>query len=89
MILRCMFEKTNLQTGETITTESAFRSNTEIILEATNLDELYETWTSKILESIDTFQSNDSGCVFKSIVSLDIHTVKYRPMDGSSYIPLS
>ena len=84
-----MIEKTNLQTGETITTESAFRSNTEILLEATNLDELYETWTSKILESIDTFQNNGSCCVFKSIVSLDIHTVKYRPMDGSSYIPLS
>ena len=27
--------------------------------------------------SIDTFQNNGSGWVFKSIVSLDIHTVKY------------
>ena len=32
MILKCVFEKTNLQTGETVTTESAFRSVTEIIL---------------------------------------------------------
>ena len=31
MILKCMFEKTNLQTGETVTTVSAFRSVTEII----------------------------------------------------------
>ena len=77
MIRRCMFEKTNLQTGETITTESAFRSDTEIILEATNIDELYETWRSNILESTSTFQNNGSGWVFKSIVSLDIHTVKY------------
>ena len=34
----------------------AFRSNTEIILEVTNFDELYKTWTSKILESIDHFR---------------------------------
>ena len=42
MILKCVFEKTNPQTGETVTTESAFRSVTDTILEATNLDELYK-----------------------------------------------
>ena len=42
MILKCMFEETNLQTGETVTTESAFHSVTETILEATNIDELYK-----------------------------------------------
>ena len=42
MILKCVFEKTNLQTGETVTTESAFRSVTETILEATNIDDLYK-----------------------------------------------
>ena len=88
MILKCVFEKTNLQTGETVTTESAFRSVTEIILEATNIDELYKKSTDQILESFDTFQNNGSGWVFKSIVSLEIHTVKYKPMGGSSYIPL-
>ena len=88
MILKCVFENTNLQTDETVTTEAAFRSITEIILESTNFDELYEIWKAKILESIDTFQNNGSGWIFKSIVSLEIHTVKYRPLSGSSYIPL-
>ena len=87
MILKCVFEKTNLQTGETVTTESAFRSVTEIILE-TNIDELYKKSTDQILEFFDTFQNNGSGWVFKSIVSLEIHTVKYQPIGGSSYIPL-
>ena len=81
-------KKTNLQTGETVTIESAFRSVTEIILEATNIDELYKKSTDQILEFFDTFQNNGSGWVFKSIVSLEIHTVKYQPMRGSSYIPL-
>ena len=88
MILKCVFEKTNLQTGETVTTESAFRSVTEIILEATNIDELYKKSTDQILEFFDTFQNNGSGWVFKSIVSLEIHTVKYQLLSGSSYIPL-
>ena len=88
MILKCVFEKTNLQTGETVTTESAFRSVTEIILEATNIDELYKKSTDQILEFFDTFQNNGSGWVFKSLISLEIDTGKYKPFSGSSYIPL-
>ena len=68
--------------------EAPFWFGVEVNLEATNLDELYEKWKSKILEHISTFQYNGSGWVFKSIVSLEIHTVKYEPMRGSSYIPL-
>ena len=88
LLLRCMMEKTNLQTGETVVREAPFWSGVEVNLEATNLDELYEKWKSKILENISTFQNSGSGWVFKSIVSLEIHTVKYEPMRGSSYIPL-
>ena len=68
--------------------EAPFWSGVEVNLEATNLDELYEKWKSKILENISTFQNSGSGWVFKSIVSLEIHTVKYQPLSGSSYIPL-
>ena len=88
LVLRCMMEKTNLQTGEVVTKEAPFWSSVEVNLEATNLDELYEKWTNRILENISTFQNSGSGWVFKSIVSLEIHTVKYKPMGGSSYIPL-
>ena len=88
LVLRCMMEKTNLQTGEAVVKEVPFWSGVEVNLEATNLDELYEKWKSKILENISTFQNSGSGWVFKSIVSLEIHTVQYEPMRGSSYIPL-
>ena len=88
LVLRCMMEKTNLQTGEVVTKEAPFWSGVEVNLEATNLDEQYEQWIKKILENISTFQNSGSGWVFKSIVSLEIHTVKYQPLSGSSYIPL-
>ena len=31
---------------------------------------------------------NGSGWTFHSIVALDIHTVGYKPLNGSSYVPL-
>ena len=42
----------------------------------------------KVLENLSTFQRRGSGWVFASIVRLEIHTVNYKPLRGSSYIPL-
>ena len=42
----------------------------------------------KILEKIVEYQQNGSGWYFKEVVHLEIHTVDYNPMRGSSYIPL-
>ena len=65
------------------------QSKTEIILEATNLDELWIEMVEQILENISVFQMNGSGWTFHSIVSLNIHTEKYRPkpLRGSSWVP--
>jgi len=41
-----------------------------------------------ILERLATFQRSASNWIFSSVVSLDIHTVKYKPLKVSSYIPL-
>lgn len=35
-----------------------------------------------------TYQKNGSGWYFKEVLCLDIHTVGYKPMKGSSYISL-
>ena len=42
----------------------------------------------KITETINIYQQNGSGQYFKEVIQLEIHTVKFRPMNGSSYIPL-
>ena len=86
LVLRCMMEKSNLQTGELVTKEAPVWSGQEVNLEGTDLNELYETWSSRILENIGSFQNSGSGWVFASIISLEIHTVRYEPMSGSSYI---
>jgi len=64
-----------------------FQSKTEIILKATNLDELWIEMVEQILENISVFQMNGSGWTFHSIVSLDINTEKYKPLRGGSWVP--
>ena len=42
----------------------------------------------EILEKIGIFQMNGSGWYFKEVTCLEIHIVDYKPIKGSSYIPL-
>ena len=42
----------------------------------------------EILEKISVFQMNGSGWYFEEVSSLEIHIVDYKPIKGSSYIPL-
>ena len=60
----------------------------EINLESTDLDELYAIAVGKMLESMVTFQRQGSNWTFDSIIGLELHTVKYVPLRGTSYIPL-
>ena len=41
-----------------------------------------------ILERIINFQDEGTGWYYKEVISLEIHVVDYKPMKGSSYIPL-
>ena len=36
----------------------------------------------EILDAILNYQRNCSGWYFKEVLSLDIHTVKYKPLKG-------
>ena len=65
-----------------------FNSDTKINLEPTNVKEILTEVIRAIIEKITIYQRNGSGWYFKEIVHLEIHTVDYNPMRGSSYIPL-
>ena len=88
MVLTCVMERVDMKSGEVITAEAPFVSKTEVILEGTDVSELYVRTTDKILESMANFQKLGSNWRFKSVVKLDINTVEYKPLKGSSYIPL-
>ena len=71
-----------------IAKEAAFHSKIEVNLESTNSNELFSKMKETVLESLEKFQGKGSNWRFRSDLSLDLHTVRYEPLGGSSYIPL-
>ena len=82
-----MMEKVYLKNGEVIVKEAAFHSKTEANLESSDSKELFSIMKDTVLESLAKFQRQGSNWRFHSVLSLDLHTLKYVPLDGSSYIP--
>ena len=66
-----------------------FHSETHINLEATDVKEILSRMICEILNKISIHQKNGSGWYFKEVLNLEIHTVDFKPMKGSCYIPLS
>ena len=67
---------------------AAFHSKTEVHLESTDSNELFSKMKETVLESLAKFQIQGSNWRFHSVLSLNLHTVKYIPLRGSSCIPL-
>ena len=68
--------------------KSYFNSETHINLESTDVKKILALIIAKIINSIAEYQSAGSGWYFKEVDRLEIHTVEYKLMNGSSYIPL-
>ena len=84
-----MMEKVDLKSGEVIAKEAVFHSKAEVNLESTDCKELFSEMKETVLESLAKFQRQGSNWRFHSVLRLDLHTVKYVPIGGSSDIPLS
>ena len=89
-VLVCMMEKEEFDDKHIIKIQDKayFHSDTYINLKSTNVKDLLKKIISNITEKINIYQQNGSGWYFKEVIQLEIHTVKFRPMKGSSYIPL-
>ena len=61
---------------------------TEVVLAATDVSELYQNAKDKILETMANFQMGGRNWRFKEVVRLEVNTAIYKPLKGSSYIPL-
>ena len=67
--------------------EVPFNSLQESVFASTDLEQLFEKMTTKILESFATYLKNGSGWFLKNVVRLDLTLSKLNPLKGSSYIP--
>ena len=89
-VLVCLMEKMSGSNKLSITFQDKayFQSDTYINLESTDVKGILAGVIRSILEKISIYQQNGSGFYFKELLHLEIHTVEYKPMRGSSYIPL-
>ena len=84
MVLSCEMGKVDLKSGEVINTTAPFVSRNEVVLEGTDVNELYTRASDKMLESMATFQMRGSNWRFKAVHKLEINTVAYTPLKGKS-----
>ena len=87
LIFKCNMTKVS-NLGETVITPANFHSDIHINLAGTDEDEIYILMTEKILEIMATFQSMGSGWRLHSIIKLELHTVRYNPLRGETWISL-
>ena len=64
------------------------QSRTHINLEKTEVKVFLKEMIIEILGNLIFYQKKGSGWYFKKVNSLEIHIVEYKPMKGSSFIPL-
>ena len=72
----------------TVIHPAAFHSSIEVNLNGTDEKQLYDTMVKRMIEKMATFQSMSSGWRLRSIIRLELHTVRYNPLRGETYIPL-
>ena len=65
-----------------------FHSETYINLVSTDVKVLLKKIIRNIADKIYVYQQNGSGWYLKEVDQLEIHTVEFDPLRGSSYIPL-
>ena len=81
-------KKVDLKSGKVIAKEAAIHSKTDVNLESTNSNELFSNMKENVLESLVKFQTQEGNWRIRSVLTLDLHTVKYVPLGGSYYTPL-
>ena len=90
LYLHCLMIRISSITGYKVEKEFAFHSkNLKLVLEETDESELYNEMVEEIEEEIQKVQNAEgSGWMFKRVIKLVLHTTKWEPLYGGSYMPL-
>ena len=80
--------RTELRTGDVIEQMADFHSRMEMNLEGSDQKELYYHMVERSLENLAKFQRKGSNWRFEEVVDLTIFFTEFRPLGGSSHIPL-
>ena len=84
--LQCQFRK--MDNGEEIFTDYHFHTKTAVVDESTELTEFLSVSIERLVELIESLQGKGSGWIFDKVLHFDILVDVFKPLAGSSYIPL-
>ena len=87
-VLKCEMSRLIILTGDELIEVVPFASKSGIVLEATDLGELYDIAKERILENMVNINSNGSNWKVSSILRMDINMINYNPLSASSWIEL-
>ena len=90
MLLICLMERKSNENSKTIIEQddAYFHSETHINLEKTDVKVILSQMLREILIKLVDYPKKGTGWYFKEVISFEIHVVDYKPIKGSSYIPL-
>ena len=74
--------------GEEMFTDYHFNTKNIIVDDATNLTDFFNVSVERLVELIESLQGKGSGWVFDEVLHFDILINVYKPLAGSSWIPL-
>ena len=88
LYLNCaMFRQTS--SGGIVRQDFAFHSAIKLILENTDVEEVFEEMIEEIETSIQRVENAEgSGWVLEKIIDIKLHTAKWDPLNAGSYIDL-
>ena len=88
LTLTCKFFKEIPATGKVDENSGYFHSLVETITEASDLSELFNVMTRRLIELSQQLQNQESGWQFSKVEALDILADPFQPLSGSIYIHL-
>ena len=87
LYLHCYLQRTEDKDGKP--KEFAFHSHDlKLVLEGTDTSELYDEMCSEIASELEAVETVQSGWVLIEVIKMVLHTTKWEPIYGSSYMPL-
>ena len=87
LYLKCIMAQET--TGGIVRQEFAFHSAIKLILENTDVEEVFNEMVDEIETAIQRVESaQGSGWYLESIINLTLHTAKWDPLNAGSYIDL-
>ena len=86
--MQCQFYKMDNEDLEEIFTDYHFNTKNKIVDESTNLTDFLSVSVERLIELIESLEGRGSGWIFDEVLHFDILTNVYKPLAGSSWVPL-